>query len=246
MTKKTLPLLFALAICSSHVAAADLIQNGGFEADGFETYAPAGWTLHEEGAIGGSIVTSAAQSPASGYGTAGAASGSFYALLDAFYPSQNALIQTFVAPELTKATLSFALFVNDQSVDGAVRISGAGLDYTTADLNRHVRVDILSANASPFATGKEVLRTFYLGGATGRSFGDLSNAYIGFSFDVTDLLASGGTYKLRFANVANDAALQLGVDNVSLNVTAVPEPESWALMLAGIGMVGAIARRRLA
>uniref|UniRef100_UPI00254E9C49 PEPxxWA-CTERM sorting domain-containing protein n=2 Tax=Pseudomonadota TaxID=1224 RepID=UPI00254E9C49 len=70
--------------------------------------------------------------------------------------------------------------------------------------------------------------------------------YIGFSFDVTDLLASGGTYKLRFANVANDAALQLGVDNVSLNVTAVPEPESWALMLAGIGMVGAIARRRLA
>lgn len=246
MNKKAFPLLIALALGSAQAVAADVIQNGGFEADGFETYAPSGWTVFEEGAIGGNIVTGATQSPASGYATAGAASGSFYALLDAYYPSQNALIQTFVAPELTQATLSFSLFVNDQSSDGAVRISNAGLDYTTSDLNRHVRVDILSANASPFATGTDVLRTFYLGGATGRSFGDVSNGYIDFSFDVSDLLAAGGTYQLRFANVANDAALQLGVDNVSLNVSAVPEPGSWALMLAGFGVVGAIARRRLA
>lgn len=30
-----------------------------------------------------------------------------------------------------------------------------------------------------------------------------------------------------------------------MSVTAVPEPESWAMLLAGLGMLGAIARRRM-
>ncbi len=31
---------------------------------------------------------------------------------------------------------------------------------------------------------------------------------------------------------------------VNFNVTAVPEPETYAMLLAGLGLVGAIARRR--
>ncbi|WP_334108145.1 PEPxxWA-CTERM sorting domain-containing protein [Methylobacillus sp.] len=34
------------------------------------------------------------------------------------------------------------------------------------------------------------------------------------------------------------------VDNLSATVAAVPEPSSWALMMIGAGMVGAMARRR--
>ena len=36
------------------------------------------------------------------------------------------------------------------------------------------------------------------------------------------------------------------VDNVSLDATAVPEPASWAMMLAGFGGMGALLRRRRA
>jgi hypothetical protein len=34
------------------------------------------------------------------------------------------------------------------------------------------------------------------------------------------------------------------VDNINLSVAAVPEPETYALMLAGLGLVGFVARRR--
>ena len=39
----------------------------------------------------------------------------------------------------------------------------------------------------------------------------------------------------------------VGFDNLQYGVlTAVPEPETYALMLAGLGLVGALARRRKA
>ncbi|MBK7665157.1 MAG: DUF642 domain-containing protein [Sterolibacteriaceae bacterium] len=48
---------------------------------------------------------------------------------------------------------------------------------------------------------------------------------------------------LAFTNIAGGQFSGVLLDNV--NVTAVPEPESYALMLAGLAMMGGIARRRL-
>lgn len=58
----------------------------------------------------------------------------------------------------------------------------------------------------------------------------------------TGLVNLAGTTTLNF--YANGTADTLGgsIDNVS--VTAVPEPESLAMMLAGLGLMGTIARRR--
>jgi hypothetical protein len=244
MQKRLLSIAALALVVSPMTFAANLVQNGGFEADGVETTSPAGWLIHESGAQGGSQVVGSVIAPASSYAVAGPVSGRFFALLDAYNPTANVLIQSIEVPQVTQALLSFSMFVNDQSKDGILRI-GAGLDFTSESPNRHARVDLLTAEASPLATDSQVLRSFYVGGATGRNFGDVSNDYANFSFDVTDLMANGGTFQLRFANVANDAALQVGIDNVSLNVTAVPEPSSWALMLAGVGLVGAVARRRI-
>jgi hypothetical protein len=74
--------------------------------------------------------------------------------------------------------------------------------------------------------------------------GDIANPYQSYSFDVSSILASPGTYTLRFASVSNEGQLQVGIDNISLSVTPVPEPETYALLLAGLGLMGFVARRR--
>ncbi len=57
--------------------------------------------------------------------------------------------------------------------------------------------------------------------------------------------AAGDTLWLRWSDlndVGNDHGL--GIDNVSVSVSVVPEPQAWALMLAGLASLGFIARRR--
>ncbi|MFM2054070.1 MAG: hypothetical protein RL456_2107 [Pseudomonadota bacterium] len=58
-------------------------------------------------------------------------------------------------------------------------------------------------------------------------------------------LTAGESYKLWFAGEMSPPAFNpyLAVDNVS--VSAVPEPESFAMMIAGLGALGLMSRRRL-
>jgi hypothetical protein len=65
-----------------------------------------------------------------------------------------------------------------------------------------------------------------------------------FSTVSQNFTAAPGTYVLAFmTNVTGDNG-GTTIDNVL--VTAVPEPGEWAMMLGGLGMIGAIARRRRA
>jgi hypothetical protein len=61
-----------------------------------------------------------------------------------------------------------------------------------------------------------------------------------YSLDFTPLFS--GTRYVRFASWGDDNQGML-LDNVSVT-TAVPEPETYAIMLAGLGIVGLMARRR--
>jgi hypothetical protein len=239
-------LIAAFALVSAHASAAQLITNGGFEADASTTYAPSGWTITELGSVGAVAADNAAGgvSHASGWASAGAASGSYFGSIDAYGLGAWSLAQTFSTGAVSQAALSFQMFINDQSDDGHA-IVGSNLNWESGNDLYYARVDILKAGADAFATGNDVIKSLYIGGATGRKYGSQSNSYLSYNFDLSDVLATGGQYTLRFA-VANNipAQMQLGVDNVSLQVTAVPEPQSYALMLAGLGMIGAVARRR--
>jgi choice-of-anchor C domain-containing protein len=59
-----------------------------------------------------------------------------------------------------------------------------------------------------------------------------------------DFTATNGTTNLRFSAdpATSGSFFGLALDNVS--ITAVPEPTSWALMIAGFGLVGSAMRRR--
>ncbi|HEY4083983.1 MAG TPA: PEP-CTERM sorting domain-containing protein [Burkholderiaceae bacterium] len=55
---------------------------------------------------------------------------------------------------------------------------------------------------------------------------------------------NGDTLWIRWEATAVTGGNTMGIDDVSLSVSAVPEPSSIALMLAGIGAVGFMVRRR--
>lgn len=59
------------------------------------------------------------------------------------------------------------------------------------------------------------------------------------------LTGNGALMSLKFTAIGTDDSLGTSLDNVSLT-TAVPEPETYAMMLAGLGLVGFAARRRKA
>lgn len=73
---------------------------------------------------------------------------------------------------------------------------------------------------------------------TGKSAGNM-----GWTKYSTTFVAVSSATNLSFASNSSGAYGPV-IDNVS--VTAVPEPESFAMLLAGLGMMGVIARRRKA
>lgn len=68
--------------------------------------------------------------------------------------------------------------------------------------------------------------------------GSLNNNKITFSSGPL----GAGSYYLNVSGIANGS--QGGLYNGAISVTAVPEPETYAMLLAGLGVMGFIARRR--
>ncbi|WP_235559631.1 MULTISPECIES: PEP-CTERM sorting domain-containing protein [unclassified Methylophilus] len=236
--------MLVMAALSPATQAAELIQNGGFESHGADVYDITGWQVAEQGFFGSVLAQTGTSTEVTANNTVGAYQGSYYGILDNYGNASNALFQTFNTGAVSSATLSFQMFVNNQN--STTNIDAAGLDYSvdaTDNPNQHVRVDILKAGADPFSINSaDVVQSLYIGGANGVL---AANNYVNYSFDLSASLASGGSYILRFATVANQNSLQLGVDNISLNtVSAVPEADSVAMLLAGLGLMAGVKRRR--
>ncbi len=97
-------------------------------------------------------------------------------------------------------------------------------------------------------TGWTAISTFVapvVGASAAAVDGNGAGLVTGLGATVATPWAAGDTLWLRWADlndIGNDHGL--GIDNVSVSVSVVPEPQAWALMLAGLASLGFIARRR--
>lgn len=231
--------------------AAELINNGGFEANNGLVQSPdsiTGWHTLEAGLIGSIASLSDTTSPGSGHVTVGARSGNNYALLDLSQPAYSVLYQNFTVPTIgvSGGQLSFSLFATSfANVQPPAVSSAAGLNFESSDPLLTVRVDILKAGADPISTNNtDIVKTYF---PTVEYFGNdtTPTGYLDYSHQLSgiDLLA-GQTYTLRFSAAANTAQALVGIDNVSLTVSSVPEPTTLALLGAGLAVIGLASRRR--
>lgn len=109
---------------------------------------------------------------------------------------------------------------------------------------------------TPLAGATVTLDSFFLGGwpDTNRnisySIDDLATS--GVEFEVDAAFVSGVTGLVVTPAVTSAAGIRItfgpdgyngGINNIVFSVSAVPEPESWLMLLAGIGLVGCAARR---
>jgi len=249
--------LLFLGVAVVPSSAVELLTNGNFETGNFT-----GWTVANLGAGDFFIDTPGTNTPPVNgieFATApNSLGGNWYAVSTSDLPGTHALIQDFTVPALGPldvVTLSFQMFVNDQSGLGPI-VDPTGLDHTTGGLlipndNQHARVDLLKGGAGDFSTAAaDVLMNFYLG--VDNPGGSTPNPYLSYSFNITPLVSGGGTFRLRFAEVDNLSALNVGVDNVSVQLTqtVIPEPSTLALLLVGAavgaGLVKAKGKRQKA
>ncbi len=121
----------------------------------------------------------------------------------------------------TGAPASTGLYYINSSTD-TLSFAPSAFNAPTISLVGSLGIDVLKAN------GFEVLPN--------------GQAYAGFTVD--DGVLTTGIYGV---DLATGAATSLGTFNGTLNgltVAAVPEPETYALMMAGLGIVGFMAKRR--
>ncbi len=80
--------------------------------------------------------------------------------------------------------------------------------------------------------------------ATMNNFIDSSQAASG-TYSYSTGLLSAGSYSLAFEGKWNGPINDNWVNSIpSVSIAAVPEPETYAMLLAGLGVIGVIAKRR--
>jgi hypothetical protein len=216
--------------------AAQILTNGGFES-GFT-----GWSRADAlGSDGMFFIQTGTLSPVNLDPVAPPAGGTNAAMSDGAGPGSHVLWQDFMIPGIAgQVLLSFDLYIGNRGGMFATP-SPASLDFGLNAANQQVRVDILAGTAGNFSVASgDVLQSIYQ-----TNPGDaLVSGYTTVTMDITSIVNANvsNTLRLRFAETDNLAQLQAGIDNVSIDVQAVPEPS--ALFLMALGLCGAAGLRR--
>jgi hypothetical protein len=162
-------------------------------------------------------------------------------MTDAQGPGAHVLYQTFtVTAPVPQSVLSFDLFIGNRA---AAFSTSNSLDFATPTLNQQARVDILAGGADPFSVSAADLLMNLFQTTAGDA---LVSGYSHHASDITALLNShlNTPLTLRFAETDNVFTFQFGVDNVNIQETAVPEPSSIWLLIAGAVFLAVRIRQR--
>jgi hypothetical protein len=76
--------------------------------------------------------------------------------------------------------------------------------------------------------------------AYGQLVGQVGSQYFALGTNTTATTTSAGTLKLFYW----DSNASDNTGSIAVSITSVPEPETYAMLLAGLGLMGAVARRR--
>lgn len=95
------------------------------------------------------------------------------------------------------------------------------------------------AKLEAFGAGSNSLGSFTFSGISS-SAGDDSAIFIGLLSNTTDIF--GVTFSL--VNAPSNTVTQFAIGNVALVTTPIPEPEIYAMMSIGLGLLGWVGRRR--
>ncbi len=101
--------------------------------------------------------------------------------------------------------------------------------------NFFLGAEVLAGNASSGVTFSSVNLTGYPGAPV--LFANTTNFFV----PLSSTLLAPGAYTMT---VIGNAATTGGFYNAAVNFAPIPEPETYAMMLAGLGLMGFVARRR--
>ena len=163
---------------------------------------------------------------------------------------------TAEAPPNGSAGTGFATITfNDHDFTMRVEVSFAGLSGNVTASHIHCCTTTAGAATAGVATQTPTFTGFPLGGTFG-TYDHTFDMTLPGSWNPAFVTAHGGTTGHAFDDLlggvnAGKAYLNIHTNVVPggeirgfLQLAPVPEPESWALMLAGLGIVAGVARRR--
>jgi len=167
-------------------------------------------------------------------------------MTDAQGPGSHVLYQDFtVTASVPAAILVFDLFIGNRDTNFFAPNS---LDFSTPALNQQARVDLLVGGSAPFSVAAtDLLMNLY----QTRPDDPLVSGYTHISVDITSIINShlNTPLRLRFAEVDNVLTQQLGVVNVDVVASAVPEPSTFLALgfalLTGACLLRSSQHRRL-
>ncbi len=155
---------------------------------------------------------------------------------------------------ITTAPVTFDNFVGNTSFTHAqARNMGLGMDVYLGGVNTAMPGTAVADNLSVTITGKA--NTGYAGNfggnwgnymnlvSTATTVGNYLNLY-----KITAVSSGSSAVAAPWTQLksgANDYTATFGADG-TLSIAAVPEADTWAMLLAGLGLMGFIARRRTA